>query len=99
MIDENDNVVLKRSFLERILEKLPEKPCNLKEELQMIRAECNKIFGRDGNPRTHPNEFKELCHTADLVPVYFSLQFEREFQTRNYRSWEILDKRCLLFGI
>ena len=33
MIDENDNVVLERSFFERILEKVSEKPCNLKKRI------------------------------------------------------------------
>ena len=95
-IDENGNVVLERSFFERILEKVSEKPCNLKEELQMIRLECNRRFGRDGNPLTDPNEFKELCHTAGAQKIFDvifdAMSTERQSDNRNMLN----EKRVVL---
>ncbi len=73
LVDENENIVLEKSLFEKIL-KDASNSCDFKDELEKIKIERSKRFGKHGNPSTEPNQFGKLCQEArafKLVDVIF----------------------------
>ena len=93
-VDENENVFLEKSIFENLL-KTARNNCKFKDELEKIRMECSKRFGKHGNPVTDPSEFRKLCHEAGAFKIFDVILDAMSSERQSEQRKRLNEKRAL----